>query len=169
MIQPYRLGCLLLQKRLINQQQLDAALIHQRQAGVPLGEALIALNIVNERQIKRALKKQSFIRLCAACVAFFMAPFSLCHASNEKIEHLPEYSFTQVADCPSLNKHADDFEDYAIDGFGQNLNIIEATTAAAWYLSQGGLADNQLNDVPVKMNLSTGANNSYKLHVSFSF
>ena len=169
MIQPYRLGCLLLQKQLINQQQLDAALIHQRQAGIALGEALVDLNIVNERQIKRALHKQSRIGLYAACVAFFMAPFSVCHASNDKIEHLPEYYYTKVADCPTLNKHTEDFEDFAIDGFGQNLNIIEATTAAAWYLSQGGLADNQINDVPVKMNLSTGVNNSYKLHMSISF
>ena len=169
MIQPYRLGCLLLQKQLVNQQQLDAALIHQRQAGIPLGEALIELSIVNKHQIKRALHKQSRIRLYAAIVAFFMAPFSLCQANNEKIEHLPEYSFTQVADCPSLDEHVDNYKDYAIDGFGQNLNIIEATTAAAWYLSQGGLADNQLNNVPVKMNLSTGDNNSYKLHMSFSF
>ncbi len=168
MQQPYRLGALLMHKQLINQQQLDCALIHQQQhKGMPLGQALISLGIVNQRQINKALNKQSRIRLYAACVAFFMAPFSWCHAGNSDIESLPEYSYTQVADQQFSDEV--DFSHFAIDQSSGNLNIVEITTAAAWYLYQGGMDNYEINDVPVKLNLTTDKHNTYKLQLSMSF
>ena len=168
MQKPYRLGALLMQKQLINQQQLDRALIHQQQyKGTPLGQALISLGFVNQRQITKALHKQSRIRLYAACATFFMAPFSWCHASNSGIESLPQYSYTQVADQQFSDEA--DFSNFAIDQSSGNLNIAEITTAAAWYLYRGGMDNYKLNDVPVKLNLSTDKHHTYKLQLSMSF
>ena len=162
--QPYRLGDLLIKKHLIADEQLSEALRYQKDRDLQLGEALIELGYVTQRQINRALKKQNYIRLYAACAAFFMAPFSLCQAEPDRIEDLPEYSYTQVADAQ-----------YAYDNFsvnqnanGAKLDLIELTTAAAWYLSQGGVQESGLQTVPVKLNL-TSVSNSYTVNMSISF
>lgn len=169
MKQPYRLGTLLIEKQLITQVQLDKALLFQNQHDIQLGQALIQLNMLTERQLKKALKKQNYVRLYAACAAFFMAPFSMiCQAQDDDIESLPEYTYTQVAD----NHYADEYSynNFAVNqnSNGAQINMVEIATAAAWYLSQGGLKDNQFQDVPVKLNLTTSANNTYTLNMSIS-
>lgn len=170
MSQPYRLGTLLIEKRLISQDQLDKALVFQKQRDLQLGEALIEMGVLTERQLKKSLKKQSRVRLYAACAAFFMAPFSMmCQAQNDEIESLPEYSFTQVAD----NHYADEYSysNFAMNqnGNGADFDLLEITTAAAWYLSQGGVQDNEFQEVPVKLNLTTASNNAYTVNVSIAF
>lgn len=166
MQQPYRLGALLLQKSIISQQQLDEALKYQVQhAGIQLGQVLIDLGIVNEKQIDKALHKQNRIRLYAACIAFLVAPFQVCNASQE-IESLPEYSYTQVADQQFNHEDCDDF---AVNINSENLNMLEVTTAAAWYLYKGGLNNSQLNEMPVKVKLASIENNSYTVKLSISF
>jgi hypothetical protein len=170
MSQPYRLGTLLVEKHLISQDQLDKALLFQKHNDLPLGQALIQLNMLTERQLKRALKKQSRIRLYAACAAFFIAPFSMmCQAQDsDGIETLPEYTHTQVAD----NHYADEYSysNFAVNqnSNGSQINMVEIATAAAWYLSQGGIKNSQFQDVPVKLNLTTSANNTYTLNMSIS-
>ena len=78
MQQPYRLGALLIKKKIISQQQLDTALHYQLQhQGMQLGQVLIELGTVNEKQISKALHKQNRIRLYAAAIAFMVAPFQV--------------------------------------------------------------------------------------------
>lgn len=166
--QPYRLGDLLIKKHVIAVWQLDEALQFQKSNGLQLGEALIALGYVSQRQINKALKKQNYIRLYAACAAFFMAPFSVCQADTDSISDLPEYSFTQVADP----QYADEYDFSSVTsgqvGYGAGLDLVQITTAAVWYASQGGVQDTGLQQVPVKLNL-TSANNSYSVNMSISF
>lgn len=170
MLQPYRLGTLLMEKQLITQNQLDKALVFQKQKDIPLGQALIEMGMISERQLKKALHKQNRVRLYAACAAFFMAPFSMmCHAQNDELESLPEYTHTQIAD----NHYADEYSynNFAVNRNtnGTEIDLVELSTAAAWYMYQGGIADNEFQDVPVKLNLTTAANNAYTLNVSVSF
>ncbi len=166
MQQPYRLGALLLQKQLISQQQLDSALTFQNQhSGMQLGHVLINMGFVNEAQINKALHKQNRIRLYAACIAFLVAPFQVCNASSE-MEDLPEYSYTQVAD----QHYCDDaLEDFSVDHSDEGFDVMELTTAAAWYMYKGGMANNQFNDVPVKVSLATTQKDSYTVKFSVAF
>lgn len=166
--QPYRLGDLLLKKQLIAQAQLDEALRYQKINNLQLGSALIELGYVTQRQINKALKKQNYIRLYAACAAFFMGPFSVCQANTDSIENLPEYSFTQVADSQYSDEYQ--YQNFSVNhnNNGAALDLIEVTTAAAWYLSQGGVQETGLQDVPVKLNVTT-AQNSYTVNMSISF
>ncbi len=162
---PYRLGSLLVRKRFISQLQLDSALIHQQKTGMQLGEALVDLNILTHKQIQSGLRKQSRIRLYAACITFFMAPVSWCQASSE-IESLPEYSYTQVADHHTSQA---DNSDYSIKPCAAGLNLMSVATGVAWYMYQGGMQGSQFKDVPVKLNLAATKSNTYSLQVSVSF
>lgn len=166
--QPYRLGDILIKKHLIANKQLDEALSYQKAHGIQLGEALIELGYVTQRQINRSLKKQNYIRLYAACAAFFMAPFSMCQAEPDRIEDLPQYSYTQVADAQYSDEYSYDNFSVNKNGNGAQLDLVEITTAAAWYLSQGGVQESGLQEVPVKLNLTT-AQNSYTVNMSISF
>ena len=132
MQQPYRLGSLLVRKRFINQAQLDSALVHQQQTGMQLGAALIDLNILTLKQIESGLRKQSRIRLYAACITFLMAPVSWCQASSE-IESLPEYSYTQIADQQANHN---DINDYSVKPCAAGLNLMSVATGVAWYMYQ---------------------------------
>lgn len=170
MEQPYRLGALLLHKQLIDQSQLDAALqLQLTRPQTQLGQALIELGFVTEHQIQRALKKQSRVRLYAACITFFMAPFSICQANTDDIESLPEYSYTQVADPQFADEY--NYNNFAMNqnGNGAAFDVIELSTAAVWYLSQGGIQESELQHVPVKLNLSAANSNTYTLNLSVSF
>lgn len=55
--QPYRLGDLLIKKHVIGTWQLDEALRFQRTHNLQLGQVLIQLGFVTQRQINRSLKK----------------------------------------------------------------------------------------------------------------
>jgi Type II secretion system (T2SS), protein E, N-terminal domain len=54
----YRLGDMLVETRVISDDQLDLALVHHRKTGLRLGEALCELGFVTDRQLKRALGLQ---------------------------------------------------------------------------------------------------------------
>jgi len=166
MQQPYRLGALLIKKNIISQKQLDTALNYQLQhQGMQLGQVLIELGAVTEKQITKALHKQNRIRLYAAAIAFMVAPFQVCNASSE-IESLPEYTYTQVADQQYSH---DDLNDFAVDIKSASLDMLEVTTAAAWYLYKGGLADNKFNEMPVKVKLASANKDTYTVNLSISF
>ena len=166
MQQPYRLGALLIKKKVITQQQLDTALHYQLQhQGMQLGQVLIELGTVNEKQISKALHKQNRIRLYATAIAFMVAPFQVCNASSE-IESLPEYSYTQVADQQYSH---DELDDFSVDVKSTNLDMLEVTTAAAWYLYKGGLANSQFNEMPFKVKLASADKDTYTVNLSISF
>lgn len=80
----YRLGCLLVQKKVITPSQLQIALTYQNDHHVKLGKALIALNYVTPSMLKRVLVKQSWLKTVATVGAFVLAPLvsNLCVASD---------------------------------------------------------------------------------------
>lgn len=162
----YRLGSLLINKGLIKASQLDEALAYQREhKGMPVGAALVALGHVSEKQIAKALRKQSRVRIYAAFVAFLMAPFNWCHASDDDIEHLPEYQYTQVHD----QLYFDDANEYTQDLNQGSLDLLEVTSSAAWYLYQGDASIDKMEDMPVKLNLATVKGRDFKLQLSIEF
>lgn len=73
-IEKSRLGRLLVNRGLIDEQQLEQALAAQRSSGSRLGELLVAKGVISERDLARALKHQSRYRNTAAFVAMFTLP-----------------------------------------------------------------------------------------------
>lgn len=71
-----RLGELLVRKGLISQEQLQKALLTQRESGDRLGEILIGLGWLSERQLQRALTRQKSYRYAIAVVAAVSAPLA---------------------------------------------------------------------------------------------
>lgn len=162
----YRLGSLLINKGLIQASQLDDALAYQRDhTGMPLGVALVALGHVSEKQIAKALRKQSRVRIYAAFVAFLMAPFNWCHAGDDDIEHLPEYEYTQVHD----QLYFDDESDYSQNLNQGSLDLLQVTTSAAWYLYQGDASIEKMKEIPVKLNIASVKGRDFKLQLSVEF
>ena len=161
-----RLGALLIKKNIISLRQLDVALQYQlRHPTMQLGQVLVELGSATEKQITSALHKQSHLRLVAAAVAFMVSPLQVCYASQE-IESLPEYRYTQVADQQYSH---DRVADFAVDINSTNLDMLKVTTTAAWYLCRGGLDNNKLNEMPLKVNLSATGKKGYTLGLSISF
>jgi hypothetical protein len=72
--EPNRLGELLLQRKLINHEQLNSAIAEQRQSHQPLGEILVEHQLITRRQMQRSLKWQSIIRLAAVVTSFTLSP-----------------------------------------------------------------------------------------------
>ncbi|HUJ55653.1 MAG TPA: hypothetical protein VLW49_06660, partial [Gaiellaceae bacterium] len=52
------LGQVLMERGLLNEQQLATALAHQEQSGAPLGEILVGLGYVHQAMIAQALATQ---------------------------------------------------------------------------------------------------------------
>ncbi|TNC92731.1 MAG: hypothetical protein CSH36_02995 [Thalassolituus sp.] len=75
----HRLGQLLLNNEFITPSQLQAALRYQQEHHCRLGEALVALGAIDESILKRVLRRQKWLRPCAACFAL-MSPFSFTYA-----------------------------------------------------------------------------------------
>lgn len=161
-MQKYRLGSLLVCKGYISEDQLDAALAHQLRSGKQLGESLVALGYISEKTLNRNLKRQNYLRLCAACVACIISPVQLCMADN--IQDREEYALTQVADAQYVFE--DGIEVTGID-VTPGMNIASLASSAAWYLYQGGSATH-FDDIPVKMHLQSG-HEGYRLNLSVSF
>lgn len=166
MMPDYRLGELLTRREIITPDQLDEALIYQQQHQLSIGEALVTLGYTNKARVRRALIKQHWLRRYTAVVTLVMAPLSFCYGSNDELEQLPEYSYTQVAQPPCPHETSD--MKYGFDN--QDLDTIQATTAALWYVSQGGVDESGLNDIPFQLHLSSeGLNKGVSVNLSVRF
>lgn len=161
-MQKYRLGSLLICKGYINEDQLDAALAYQLRSGKQLGESLVELGYISEKTLNRNLKRQDYLRLCAACVACIMSPIQLCMA--DKIEERVEYALTQVADAQYAFDEGIDVTGIDVT---PGMNIASLASGAAWYLYQGGSATH-FDNIPVKMHLQSG-HEGYRLNLTVSF
>ena len=165
MTQRLVLGELLLLKQWITEDQLAKGLQFQREHDLPLGKSLIELGFLSPNMLKRALRRQARIRFFAACCAIVMAPFAhLCQAEDD-LESYPEYSYTQVADLHH-DTTSDGFSRFQSD---ESYNVLEMTTAALWYLSQGGIQDNELTAIPVSLHITSHQPDSYAINISLSF
>lgn len=164
----YRLGDLLIKRGSITQDQLDEALIYQQQHQLTLGKALVALGYINKSKVRRTLIKQHWLRKVAAITALVMAPLSFCHGNNDELELLPEYEYTQVAQSPCPFDSTEN--QYGFHSNEVDLSLVEAASAALWYVSQGGIESGELADVPVQLNLSSdGIEKGVSLSLSVRF
>ena len=77
-----RLGQLLVEKRLITAEQLEAATQLQRSGGKRLGEILVEQGLIAEKQIDKVLRKQKMLRLLAVVTTLMISPFPMARASD---------------------------------------------------------------------------------------
>ena len=113
---PTRLGQILLAQKSITDKQLAKALDYQAQHGEPIGHCLLALGYIEQKVLNRALRRQTWLKPCAACLTCLCAPFtfSTCHADESS----------------SGSLHADWIEQHDPD-------FIKMAAEAAWGIYQG--------------------------------
>ena len=80
-----RLGTILVKRQTITQWQLEEALVYQSTHSVRLGEALVALELITPIQLKRALRRQNWVRSVAAGVALLVTPFTPALAAGNGV------------------------------------------------------------------------------------
>lgn len=71
-----RLGKILVKREYISERELTEALVYQATHDVRIGEALMALELITPLQLKRALRRQNWLRTFAAGVALVVTPFT---------------------------------------------------------------------------------------------
>jgi hypothetical protein len=69
-----RLGQILLNKKLISEEQLAQAIAAQRSTGQRLGEVLAAMQLVSEAQLRGAIRRQRNLRMAGALAAALLGP-----------------------------------------------------------------------------------------------
>ena len=129
-----KLGELLLKKGIISRSQLKIALEIQKQNDFKLGEALISLNFVTKTTLKRALVKQSWLKLLATVSTFLLAPivpFNTCLAANSQSNHSIEVaSLDKVNSVFTENLNAS-FTPISIDENAKNYYFSSHATNAS--------------------------------------
>ena len=81
--EPHRLGDLLLQRHAISQQQLKLAMAAQKkQPQNALGEILLDMGFIDQRQLSGSLQWQKYLRHATLAVAFTLAPFQMASAAG---------------------------------------------------------------------------------------
>jgi AraC-like DNA-binding protein len=85
---PARLGQILLAKQVITEQQLELALQYQARHNKPVGHCLMALGFIKEKDLSRALRRQSWMKPCAACLTSLCALFTFapCFTDNSSTD-----------------------------------------------------------------------------------
>ncbi|MBK8382736.1 MAG: hypothetical protein IPL16_12785 [Ignavibacteria bacterium] len=68
------LGQLLVDKKLISQEQLDWAIEQQKKTGQRLGDVVTELNLISRKQVDAVLRKQRTMRLAASVVTALLGP-----------------------------------------------------------------------------------------------
>jgi hypothetical protein len=96
-LQRSQLGRLLVARKVITQAQLDYGIQLQLASGKRLGEIIVEQGWASQKQIDRALRKQSNIRMVAVLVATLLSPFQLARASDLAPAGGDLYNSTQMA------------------------------------------------------------------------
>lgn len=118
-----RLGRLLVNRGYITEQQLEQALVQQRQTGVKLGEVLVASGLIDLRDLDRTLKHQKRYRYAAAFVAMAVTPLQpmvAFAASNTASATTNAHTAEETADINVLKNlpKLSDAEMSGMSGFG---------------------------------------------------
>jgi hypothetical protein len=69
-----RLGQILIEKKLISQEQLDAAIQAQARSGRRLGEILADMKLITQAQVRGAVRRQRNLRMAAALATALLGP-----------------------------------------------------------------------------------------------
>ncbi|NRA23020.1 MAG: hypothetical protein HRU08_00785 [Oleispira sp.] len=131
---PTRLGQILLARDAITEHQLELALEYQALHGQPVGLCLIDLGFIDQKTLNRALRRQSWLKPCAACLTCLCAPFtfSSCFASQALEEPFHD-QWTEQHDPYthwSNNLHLRSTQLVSID-------MLRVAAEAAWGIYQG--------------------------------
>ncbi len=78
-----RLGTILVNRKQITSAQLEQALAMQASQQIRVGEALVKLGFIDEKQLAKALTKQNWLRTATTSLALVLAPFSPAFAANQ--------------------------------------------------------------------------------------
>ena len=100
-----RLGQILIAKGQITP-QLDAAIAAQLVSRKRLGEVLIERRLLTQKQLSKALKKQSSLHLAATLVAALMSPFQMASADIQRLQP-PTSSATRTQTPPGMQSLSD--------------------------------------------------------------
>jgi hypothetical protein len=121
-LQRSQLGRLLVARKLIAEEQLEVAVRLQQTTGKRLGEVLVEQGWVTEKQIARALRKQTNIRLVALVVATLMMPFQMARATDIPTSGAGPYSATQNALISNFETQTTQIGNVGIAGNPGNLD-----------------------------------------------
>ncbi len=129
-----RLGQILLARHVISKQQLELALKYQALHAQPVGHCLMALGFIEQKDLNRALRRQSWLKPCAACLTCLCAPFSFspCFASE-----LSEDNFQQ-----QWSEQNDPYSNWAKNVHLNSdqlasVDLLKVAAEAAWGIYQG--------------------------------
>ncbi|CCK78058.1 MAG: hypothetical protein KBT75_02945 [Oleispira antarctica] len=131
---PLRLGQILLAKHTITERQLELALQYQALHNKPVGHCLMALGFIEQKDLNRALRRQSWLKPCAACLTCLCAPFTFapCFADENSDDDLhPQW--TEQHDPYSHwsnNVHLSENQLATVD-------VLKVAAGAAWGIYQG--------------------------------
>lgn len=133
---PYRLGAILVCKGVISEEQLSAAVLKQREASPPkpLGQVLIDMKLVSQRQLNQCLKRQKCLRWYAALAAIISAP-SAAYAQDISIEDCEEYKYTKVSQVDNEGFHLDGHAHFESRHTNRNTPDLFASDKATFSLS----------------------------------
>ena len=122
----YRLGQILLNKKLVTQEDLQRALAFQELHGCKLGEALVAMGAISQSGLRRALTQQRWLRNCATCIAL-LTPVSMSYA----------YEPVQYTNTLNLQDYPEYGRIPTSDPYAQDDDYVGDMLAAAWSLYRG--------------------------------
>lgn len=132
---PMRLGQILLGKGDITQQQLDQALNLQMQCGETIGFCLKELGFITEKTLGKALRRQRWLKPCAACLTCLVAPFSFQCQANEF--HQSEFSNDWIEHQDSYNSWDTDLDMRLSSNQQAGVDFLKVAAEAAWGIYQG--------------------------------
>ncbi|MFT4764121.1 MAG: hypothetical protein ACI9OH_001214 [Oleispira sp.] len=131
---PVRLGQILLAKQVITEQQLELALGYQALHNKPVGHCLLALGFIEQKDLSRALRRQSWLKPCAACLTCLCAPFTFapCFA-DEAAEDDFHQQWTEQHDPYSHWSSSEHLSTSQLATF----DVLKVAAEAAWGIYQG--------------------------------
>ncbi|MGK0249233.1 MAG: hypothetical protein ACI910_001971 [Oleispira sp.] len=131
---PVRLGQILLAKKVISEQQLELALEYQAAHNKPVGYCLMALGFIEQKDLDRALRRQSWLRPCAACLTCLCAPFTFAPCSaNEISDDAFHQQWTEQHDPFTHWSH----NIHLGQGELATIDVLKVAAEAAWGIYQG--------------------------------
>lgn len=131
---PTRLGQILLAQQSITAKQLVHALDYQAQHGQPIGHCLLALSYVEQKVLNRALRRQTWLKPCAACLTCLCAPFTFSHCyADEVLEGALHTDWIEQHDPYSHWSGSAHISGNELAG----IDIVTMAAEAAWGIYQG--------------------------------
>lgn len=158
---PIRLGQILLARQVITEQQLDLALEYQSLHAQPVGHCLMALGFIDQKDLNRALRRQSWLKPCAACLTCLCAPFTFSPCSAN-----------EIADDDFHQQWTEQHDPYSHWAEGVHLSkdqlvsidVLKVAAEAAWGIYQGTPESGEWQYALSKQNSGDGYSISMKMH-----